>query len=188
MSFWITGHGRCGTKFLAETFNKTGAWTVVHEPTNWSKYVRGNCGFVCSISRWDWDNIVPLVDNHAIVLRNPLMFLISQANRTKFDARWKRALEVFGPTLELLDHRIEEGAYWVSFFDLVTSPSRVVEFAYEMGVENLKLTDVVLADKVNAGGKAISADEVLSRKDLPRNFEWFAQKYELVDERSCPVI
>lgn len=164
--------------FLARTFNKSPTWTVEHEPKIW-KAGGTKWGAVCSKSRWDWQRKADSVDHTAIILRHPLLFLISQANRTQFDSRWKLSLKWFHPTLELLDRKITDGTFWMTFENITTKKAAVLILATEMGVEDLRAQHIDLKIKYNTKPYTLRASEMLQRQDLPTDYDWFVTKYNL---------
>jgi len=108
-NFVITGHGRSGTKFLANLMNKSSKWTVFHEPgekklhTNFSKVQdRFNKDFYGEVNSFLRNYIFKIkVKKKGIIIRNPVDIWISIANRND-ESRWFQKIKELKQTFDII--------------------------------------------------------------------------------------
>jgi len=160
-SFCISGMGRTGTKFLAETFNRASDWVVRHEPTSamcpekakdsafqvgrWP--ARDNYGEVNSYMRWSFMDLP--VANRACLMRDPHDLTRAIYNRKKGKLS-DRIRDELIEAYDMLDNWIQGGVRHFHFEHYTTDVITVLELAAHVGITGLELGENHCDKPVNA--------------------------------------
>lgn len=181
-SFLVTGHGRSGTKFLAEVLNTSPTWRVVHEawkPPFSEKYAinilapSGNFGEVNSYLRYIADRIA-WPQRKAIILRDPFEIALSAVNK----GTWKRFIDDAPKAFEAIDRLAERDDFQVIRFKLMVSDrAYLARQANLLGVMDAKIGDLDLDKKVNSSGRKVPSLNGHQKKRVSGCAGWFKEKW-----------
>ena len=159
-NFLITGMGRSGTRFLAETMNLSKKWTVMHEPDGpmdmrqpiekiKGRFNRNYYGEINSHLRFCADQIE--VEKRGIILRNPidLWFSITTWHAHK-KQRWPQDLASMKRVVPHLLKLAESGRYRVIFFDrMISDVEHLRDIFADFGIDDVEITAEILGKKTN---------------------------------------
>lgn len=193
-NFLVTSLGRCGTLFLARTFDRSPSWKVSHEVRGDNRACRtGDFALIVNRRQRDGRGEVnsclrfafPCLKarRRAIILRKPEAIIRSGLNR---NARWRTKTgfcelvnEVaFG--LQLLDRWIElkHADYFVRFEDLFSHVDKVLELARFLGVSDLERDHIRMDEPANQCATTYrDLSSFRSSQHLLHSMDWFRSKY-----------
>jgi len=167
--FLITGAGRSGTKFLAETLNRSRIWNVLHERSNDHRYYESPTGWNASevrarFGREHYGEVNSQLRRIAPALRDRglrVYFIVRHPRdiiKSIHKAR-ERAAEEFLDTLHEVLPALTEvlllkllGFRYFKFENMVTSKAYLYDMVREIGVDDIQLSTVNLENKINTNG------------------------------------
>ena len=160
-NFLITGMGRSGTRFLAETMNLSERWTVGHEPGGpmdarrqagevQKRFDRNYYGEVNSYLRFYADQIE--VEKRGVILRNPIDLWLSITTwHAHKKQRWSQDLAGMKRAIPHLLKLAESGRYRVILFDrMISNVEHLRDVFADFGIDDVEITEEMLRAKVNA--------------------------------------
>jgi len=184
-NFLITGFGRTGTKFLAETLNQSKQWTVYHEPRgndmfNFSalrdiNYTYNNSmyyGEVNSYLRYMW-NMLP-IPNVIFLQRDPKDIILSTANRKASHLMNKYAKEIYDwyENVEMFDVSLKYPVFDFEFY--TTDKEYLHKLIKTAGIHDIDVDKIDLTKKVNEN-KVVKYQTF---EDLPYELQSYCNRLE----------
>jgi len=176
-NFLITGYGRSGTKYLADMFSKSKTWVVYHEPrmSDDEKYKgvkqtrkiqtafnKNKYGEVNSYLRFHYKNLS--IGKIGIIIRNPIDIYLSVCNRKAPKTHQIYLSDICNAYKQFFDDYENKAYFFLKFEDYIGKPSKVVELANYLGIEDIKIADIITS-RVNKN-KTIKYQTI---KDLPKS-------------------
>jgi len=158
-NFLVTAMGRSGTKFLANIMNKSRIWTVKHEPDGRNdlnnnilqiqkRFNRDYYGEVNVMLGLRADEII--TKKKGVILRDPTEIWLSITNRHPKE-QWRNDLEYLEKSIIKLIYYSMKKDYKIILFDkMTTSKNYLDETLLYFGIEDVRITNEMLAQKINA--------------------------------------
>ena len=159
-NFLITGMGRSGTRFLAETMNLSKKWTVMHEPGGpgdlrrraeeiQKRLDRDYYGEVNSLLRFVSDELK--VEKRGLILRSPVDLWFSITTwHARQKHRWPGDLADMKRTIPHLLDLALSGHYRPIFFEsMISSDFYLQNILADFGIDDVEITPEILKKKIN---------------------------------------
>jgi len=159
-NFLITGMGRSGTRFLAETMNLSKRCTVEHEPGGpmdarqqagevQKRFDHDYYGEVNSLLRFVSDDIK--VDKRGLILRSPIDLWFSITTwHAQQRHKWPGDLADMKRTIPHLLNLAESGRYRVIYFEqMVSDEGYLRDIFTDFGIHDVEITPELLKKKIN---------------------------------------
>jgi len=203
-NFLVTGQGRAATTFLARIIHThSRKWTVFHErgrgevllatPSRPKRLAelqerlnQDYYGEVSSMLRLAIPHLE--VAKKLLLFRHPRDVVVSAANRSEARAgpRLGMHMRETGEILRCLDELAESGIPVVTYRELVGSPAGCQRVLRMLGVEDVEVTEEMLRRRVNKHPTRFASfgDLPSGVQEKAKEWDWFAEKYDLPYERS----
>jgi len=195
MSFMVTGHGRSGTTFLANTLNLAPGWKVDHEAIrpppgapgaiahrdlitpqmvkDWFNQRGDHYGMVNGYLRTHGHHAP--VDMKAIILRCPFDVALSVHNR----GNWQPFLDCCEQDYQHLNWMAKLPGFITFRFEEMFELESFQEIANKLGVEDCPVTPELLATKINQGLGKDTELPPSRMASIRRRLSWFKDEWNL---------
>lgn len=167
--FLVTGTGRSGTKFLAETLNRSSIWTVTHEHPNDHRYYEAptDCNADELMVRFSNNHygevnsqlrrIAPALSRRGLrvffIVRRPQYIIksVHKARERSADQFLDTLYEIIPALTDVFQLKLL-GFKYFKFEKMTTDRRYLYEMAQEIGVEDIRIGGINLRKKVNTNG------------------------------------